>query len=62
MTELEKKLLDAFSALSKQYEEEQLRQSKLAARLSRQVADLSVQVQFLAGECRIRNLEERSRR
>lgn len=54
MTELEEKLLDAFSALSKQYEEEQLRQSKLAARLSRQVADLSAQVQLLAGECRSR--------
>ena len=62
MTELEEKPLDAFSALSKQYEEEQLRQSKLVAHLSRQVADLSVQVQFLAGACRIRNGEERSRR
>ena len=62
MTELEEKLLDAFSALSKQYEEEQLRQSKLVARLSRQIADLNVQVQLLAGARPIRGREEQSRR
>lgn len=50
MTELEERLLSALDALSRQYEEEQRRQSERIARLSRQIDGLSRRIQRLAGQ------------
>ena len=64
MTELEGILLKALSELSRQYDEEQRRQSELISGLSRQVDGLARQLREEARVCGrlTRLLEESSRR
>ena len=52
MTELEKRLTDALSELSKQYEREQRRQAEQVEVLEEQIKRLATQVEDLRGQLR----------